>query len=256
MAAYRHGMSGTIHSRPAGPAYRLQAPTPRLLNLLCQLGEGTMVLRQDGLSLAKTCCFGLCVADGQGGWHLLRDAISGLEADLQRAHHVYLLPDPDDGIPVFATASPGGEIDLSVRLENQRWDSRIIRSIIGGFRGVPVEPREGRSLRAGAWLDDWSSTSPATGGIRWEILAALDGCRCLEVEVRSGMHRATAAFRPAFMDSEGAVLRISDLARKNVVFADAGAPGFRWTSLAPGHLKIRAETPQGAGHLGIAAPAA
>jgi hypothetical protein len=253
MTAYRRSMSGTIHPRPAGPAYRLQAPTPRLLNLLCQLGEGTMVLRQEGLSLAKTCCFGLCVADGRGGWHLLRDAISGLEADLQRAHHIYLLPDPDDAIPVFATASPGGEIDLSIRLEHQRWDSRVIRSIIDGFDGVPVEAREGRCLRAGAWLDDWSSTSPPTGGIRWELLAALDGCRCLEVEVRSGMHRATAAFRPAFMDSEGAVLRISDLERRNVVFADAGAPGFRWTSLAPGHLKIRAEVSQRAIRLAIPA---
>jgi hypothetical protein len=254
VAAYGCSMSGTLHSRPAGPAYRLQAPTTRLLNLLCQLGEVTMVLRQEGLSLAKTCGFGLCVADGHGGWHLLRDAISGLETDLRHAHHVYLLPDPDDGIPVFATASPGGAIDLSIRLENHLWESRFIRSLIGGFHGIPVEAREGRCLRAGAWLDDWSSTSPATAGIRWEILAALDGCRCLEVEVRSGMHRAAAAFPPAFMDSEGAVLRISDLARKNVVFADAGASGFRWTSLAPGHLRIRAEIPHHAGHL--AAPAA
>jgi len=247
-------MSGTIHSRPAGPAYRLQGSTSRLLNLLCQLGEGTLVLRQEGLSLAKTCTFGLCVADGQGGWHLLRDAISGLETDLQRVHHVYLLPDPDDGIPMLATASPGGEIDLSIRLEGHQWKSRIIRSIAEDFHGIPVEAREGRCLRAGAWLDDWNHTSPATEGIRWEILAALDACRCLEVEVRSGMHRATAAFRPAFMDSEGAVLRIADATRKNVVFADAGAPGFRWTSLAPGHLKIRAEASRRAGRL--AAPAA
>jgi hypothetical protein len=247
-------MSGTIHSRPAGPGYRLQGPTPRLLNLLCQLGEGTLVLRQEGLSLAKTCTFGLCVADGHGGWHLLRDAISGLETNLQHAHHVYLLPDPDDGVPVIATAIPGGEIDLSIRLDQHRWDSRIIRSIIEGFHGIPVEAREGRCLRAGAWLDDWSNTSPASGGIRWEILAALDGCRCLEVEVCSGLHRAVAAFRPAFMDSEGPVLRIADLARKNVVFADAGSPGFRWTSLATGHLKIRAELPEHS--IRVAIPAA
>ncbi len=246
-------MSGSIHSRPAGPAYRLQGPTSCFLNHLCQLGEGTLVLRQEGLSLAKTCTFGLCVADGQGGWNLLRDAISGLVSDLQHPHHVYLLPDPDDGVPVFATASPGGGIDLSIRLENHRWDSRIIRSLIEGFRGIPVEARESRNLRAGAWLDDWTSTSPAAAGIRWEVLAALDGCRCLEVEITSGMHRGSAAFRPAFMDSEGAVIRIADAARKNIVFADAGAPGFRWTSLAPGHLKIRAEVPPSARHLAIPA---
>ncbi|MCW1911976.1 hypothetical protein OJ996_00215 [Luteolibacter sp. GHJ8] len=234
-------MSGTIHAKSAGPAYRLQGPTPHLLNLLCQLGEGTLVLKQQGLSLAKTCSFGLCVADGRGGWNLLRDAISGLESDLQQAHHVYLLPDPDDFVPLLATARPGGEIDLSIRLEHQRWDSRLMRSIIEGFRGIPIEAREGRRLHAGAWLDDWHHTSPASTGIPWEILSALDACRCLEVEVCSGLHRATAAFRPAFLDSEGAVLRIADSQRKNVVFADAAAPGFRWMSLAPGHLKIRAE---------------
>jgi len=232
-------MSGFTHSRSRGLAYRLQGPTPRLLNQLCHLGEGTMILRQSGLSLAVTTAFGLCVANESAGWHILRDAISGLESDLQSPHCVYLLADPDDGRPVFATGMPGTPLDLSIRLEGHSWESRIIRAMIDGFGGVPVDARERRGLGAGAWLDDWDKTSPAANGIRWEILAALKACRCLEVEVDGGIHRTFAAFRPAFLDSEGAVVRIADATRKHVVFADAGAPGFRWISLAPGHLRIR-----------------
>lgn len=246
-------MSGNIHTRSPGPAYRLQGPTPRLLNLLCQLGEATLILKQEGLSLAKTCSFGLCVADGRGGWNLLRDAISGLESDLRTPHHVYLLPDPEDFVPLLATARPGGEIDMSIRLAHHRWDSRLIRSLVANCHGIPVEAREGRQLHPGAWLDDWSHTSPGGSSVPWEVVAALDGCRCLEVEVCSGMHRATTAFRPAFLDSEGPVLRIADSQRKNIIFADAAAPGFRWASLAPGHLKIRAELAPRANHLAVPA---
>jgi len=235
-------MSGPSPLRSPGFAYRLQGPLPRLLNHLCLLGEGTLILRQEGLSLAKAGPFGLCVADGRHDWSLLRDAISGLETDLQFARHVYLLPDPDDGVPVFATAGQSGVIDLSVRLHEHRWHSRAIRAVIDNCDGISIDAREGRKLGAGAWLDDWQASQSAALTHRLEILAALDACRCLEVELHSPLHRCAAAFRPAFLDSDGSVIRIADASRKHVVFADAATPGFRWQSLAPGHLKIRVES--------------
>ena len=238
-------MSGFLHSRSCDLAYRLQGPTPRLLNQLCHLGEGTLVVRQQGLSLAKITSFGLFVASARGGWNVLRDAISGLETNLSHPHQVHLLADPDDKRPVFSINPPGDGIDLSVRLERHDWNSRQLRGYIEAYQGISIDARGRNSLGAGAWLDEWERISPAQQGIDWNIAAALDACRCLEVTVNTGMHRATAAFRPAFLDSEGPVLRIADASRKHVVFADTGAPGFRWASLAPGHLQIEAEEMQG-----------
>ena len=232
-------MSGSPTLHPPVDAYRLQGSAAHLLNHLCCLGEGRLILRQDGLSLAKLTPFGLCVADGRSGWHLLRDAISGLETDLQVTRFIYLLPDPDDGVPVFATTGASGAIDLSVRLEELSWNSRTIRAVLDHCQAIRIDAREGRGLGAGAWLDDWKTSRPTIeGATRWELLAALADCRCLEVELRSGLHRCAAAFRPAFLDSDGPVLRIADATRRHVVFVDSAAAGFRWQSLAPGHLKI------------------
>ena len=66
--------SPTPTLRPPVDAYRLQGSAAHLLNHLCFFGEGRLILRQDGLSLAKLTPFGLCVADGRAGWHLLRTA--------------------------------------------------------------------------------------------------------------------------------------------------------------------------------------
>jgi hypothetical protein len=242
-------MSGSPTSKPTLPppvdAYRLQGSAAHLLNHLCFLGEGRLILRQDGLSLAKLTPFGLCVADGRSGWHLLRDAISGLETDLQHTRFIYILPDPDDGVPVFATAGANGAIDLSVRLEEHDWHSRTIRAVLEHGQAIRIDAREGRRLGAGAWLDDWKTNTPASeGSPRWDILAALDGCRCLEVELHSALHRCAAAFRPAFLDSDGPILRIADTTRRHVVFVDSSTPGFRWQSLTPGHLGIRIASPR------------
>jgi hypothetical protein len=216
-----------------------------LLNQLCHLGEGTMIIRQQGLSLAKITGFGPFVASERGGWKVLRDAISGLEVDLGQAHQVHLLADPDDARPVFSINPPGKGIELSVRLDRYDWQPRTVREMVGVFQGVPIDARDHLSLDTGAWLDEWEKTSPGDKGIDWNIAAALDGCRCLEVEVRTAMHRLKTAFRPVFLDSEGAVLRIADAGRKHVVFADTGAPDFRWASLAPGHLVMLAVAEEG-----------
>ncbi|QJE95314.1 hypothetical protein [Luteolibacter luteus] len=232
-------MSGFLHSRSCDLAYRLHGSTPRLLNQLCHLGEGTLIIRQQGLSLAKDTGFGLFVAREPGGWNVLRDAISGLEVDLGQAHQVHALADPDDAHPVFSINPPGNGIELSVRLDRHDWKSRVVREIVDVFQGVPIDARDRHSLGAGAWLDEWESTPPRNRSIDWNVAAALDGCRCLEVEVKTAMHRVKAAFRPAFLDSEGPVLRIADAGRKHVVFADTAAPGFCWASLAPGHLRIQ-----------------
>lgn len=247
-------MSGSLHSRPCSLAYRLHGPANRLLNQLCHFGEGTLVLRQQGLSLATLTPFGLFVASGREGWHRVRDAISGLESDLRQPHHVHLFADPGGRRPVFAVGKPGGNVDLSVRFQEWGWESRPVREVIDAFDGIPVGAREAGIPGAGAWLDEWDQKAPGPGSVPWDVAAALDSCRCLEVEVRSGMHRASAAFRPTFLDSDGSVVRIADAERKHVVFADTGAAGFHWASLAPGHLRIAAGPESRAA--GLALPAA
>ncbi|WP_265594795.1 hypothetical protein [Haloferula sp. BvORR071] len=247
-------MSGTFHSRNTGVAHRLQGPLAQVLNHLCLLGEGTLILREEGLSLAKVTSFGLCVTDGRQGWHLLRDAISGLETDLCSARNAYLLPDPDDGVPVFATAGISGEVDLSLRFESLNWRSRPILGLLDQCQAIPIDPREGRCLGAGAWLDDWKTSSTLTQTTDWNLLSALDACRCLELEIHSGLHRCAVAFRPAFLDTDGSVIRIADASRKHVVFADAGSAELHFQSLAPGHLKICRESRRQA--VRLSAPAA
>lgn len=240
-------MTGPIH-------YRLHGPAIRLLNQLCHLGKGTLIFRQQGLSLARSTGFGLFVASGHEGWHRLRDAISGLEADFRLPCQAHLFADPDDGRPVFAMSRSGRGIDFSIRLESQSWDSPALQTLLETFHGISQDARDGGISGAGAWLDEWEQTSPWLGHIGWDIAAALDSCRCLEIELRSGMHRMNAAFRPSFLDTEGSVFRIADAAREHVVFADTAAPGFRWASLAPGHLRIGASVEEEAA--GLVLPAA
>jgi len=216
---------------PAAPcscAYRLRGSLPELLNHLCCLGQTTLVLRQQGLSLAKATAFGLCVAYREEAWQILSDRLSGLETDTLRPLGVYMVVDASDRRPMLAMAEPGRPIHLSIRLDGHVWESPVVKTLIDHFEGVSLGCMESRRLGAGAWLDEWER--PVKSGCDASIVRGacriLHECRELEVDVRAPGSRGTARFEPSFIDSAGTVLRITDRERRHVVHADVSDAGF------------------------------
>lgn len=234
-------------SSPCSCAYVLRGPIHEVLNHLCCLGQGTMVLRQEGLSLAKTTSFGLCVSYRESGWNVLQDRTSGLETDVDRPVNVYLLTGICDRRPLLAMGEPGKAIDVSIRLNGQVWDSPEIRGLLDRFQGVSLDCMESRKLGAGAWLDEWSQAphAPGEGELVREAGRALRDCESVEVVIRSASHRGVVKFTPTFIDSEGPVLRIADRDCRNVVYADVEAADFRLTRASARQLRIHREPPAG-----------
>ncbi|RYD32102.1 MAG: hypothetical protein EOP87_13465, partial [Verrucomicrobiaceae bacterium] len=145
-------------TRPAAPcscAYRLHSPVDELLNHLCCLGKGTLILRRPGLSLAKSTRFGLHIRSRPQDWSVLHDAISGLETDLNPPQHAYLLREFPDQCPLFAMGPPGKPIEFTVRLDGHAWNSAAVREMLARFGGVALDCLESHRLGAGAWLDEW-----------------------------------------------------------------------------------------------------
>ncbi|WP_341402363.1 hypothetical protein [Luteolibacter soli] len=218
----------------------MRGSLPELLNHLCCLGQTTLVLRQQGLSLAKTTPFGLSVAYREEAWHVLHDRLSGLETDTRRPLATYLIADASDRRPLLAMAEPGRPIHLSIRLDGHVWDSPVVRTLIDHFKGASLDCMESRRLGAGAWLDEWErpvnpdcDTSIVHGACR-----ILHECRELEVDVSSRGCRGTACFQPSFIDSAGTVLRITDRERRHVVHADVNDPGFHLTTMGRSGLRL------------------
>jgi len=204
-----------------------------------------MVLRQEGLSLAKTTSFGLCVAYRESGWNILQDRVSGLETDVDRPVNVYLLTGISDRRPLLAMGEPGKAIDVSIRLNGHVWDSPEIRGLLDRFQGLSLDCMESRKLGAGAWLDEWGQAvkAPGDGDLVREAGRALRDCESLEVVIRSASHRGVVRFSPTFIDSEGPVLRIADHACRHVVYADVEAADFRMTHTSSRQLRIHREPP-------------
>ncbi|MCW1884396.1 hypothetical protein OKA04_06605 [Luteolibacter flavescens] len=215
-------------SAPCSCAFLLRGPLPELLNHLCCLGESTLVLRQQGLSLAKCTRFGLSVATRESGWQVLRDHLSGMETDTGRSFSLYLLANPDDRKPVIGIAETGRTLHASIRLDNHEWNSPVVANLVDHFEGVSLDCMESRRLGAGAWLDEWERPVADESAVCMEqACQILHECRELEVSVSARGNQGSARFEPSFVDSCGAVLRIADRGRRHVVHADVQDPGFR-----------------------------
>lgn len=220
----------TSPAAPCSCAYRLHSPVDELLNHLCCLGKGTLILRRPGLSLAKSTRFGLHIRDRAHDWTVLRDAISGLETDLGPSQNAYLLREFPDQCPLFAMGPPGSPIEFTVRLDGLEWDSPMIKSMLERFNGAALDCAESHRLGAGAWLDEWEQSkcrsSTCQGSKVHETGETLQRCRLLEVEIRTSTQRNEVCFQPSFIDMEGSVLRIADRARTHIVYADVSAEDF------------------------------
>lgn len=238
-------MSCSWKSSPSAPcscAYRLQSPVNELLNHLCGLGKGTLILRRPGLSLAKATRFGLHVRNRSQNWEILHDAISGLETDLTPPQHSYLLREFPDQCPLFAMGPPGKPIEFTVRLDGHEWNSPMVRDMLARFDGTALNCVESHRLGAGAWLDEWEQRrQPALccpDSVIHETSAALHRCRLLEVEIRTSSHRSGVCFSPSFIDMEGSVLRIADRSRNHIVYADVGAEDFQLSRVGLNDLRL------------------
>lgn len=231
-------------STPCSCAYVLRSPVSEVLNHLCYLGQGTMVLRQKGLSLAKITPFGLAVAYRKSGWNILRDQVSGLETDTSRPQNIYLMTDASDRRPLLAMGEPDQAIDLSIRLDGYSWESPAVTALLRKFNGVSLDCMQSRRLGAGAWLDDWGDASPAAsdGELVRAAAGTLRDCGWVEVEIKSSTHRNVVRFAPSFVDSEGGVIRIADRSCRHVVYADVEAPDFRMARVCPDQVRIFRES--------------
>lgn len=237
-------------SAPCSCAYQLRSPVHEVLNHLCQFGPGTLVMRQRGLSLAKTTRFGLAISHRDSGWTILRDHLSGLETDTSRKLDIYLMTDAADRRPLLAMGEPDMPdmpVELSIRLDGHAWESPVVNVLLRKFNGVSLDCMQSRRLGAGAWLDEWGGAPSDAGDSELAHTASrvLRACDLLEVEIRTHAHRNVTCFRPSFVDTEGGVLRIADRACQHVVYADAEAADFRLETTPGGRARIFR---QAAGH--------
>lgn len=231
-------------SAPCSCAYELRASVPDVLNHLSHLGQGTMVLRQQGLSLAKITPFGPVAPVQSDDLTRLWDKISGLETDACQLRSIYLMTDASDRRPLLAMGEAGKAIDLSIRLDGYTWESSAVTALLKIFNGTPLDCRDSRRLGAGAWLDDWEDvTLPSSDGELIRVAShAVKECEWLEVEIKAGGHRNLVRFAPSFIDSEGGVLRVADRFCKHVVYADVEAPDFRLERISGKETRIFRET--------------
>jgi hypothetical protein len=227
-------------SAPCGCAFRLRGPAKELLNRLHGLGEGTLVLRQQGISLAKKTPMGLCVAYGDGGWDVLRDRLSGLEMDTGRTQEFHLLAGAAERRPLLGVSEPGKPMHLSFRLDGLEWEHPAVQRLIVEFEGVALDCLQSRRLGAGAWLDEWARPVAEED---WEermrqVRARLAGCRRLEVEARAAGSRHRMGFEPFFIDLSDGVLRVADRSLRHVVYADVADPACRMERAAGGRCEL------------------
>lgn len=228
-------------SAPCSCAFQLRGPLPVLLNHLCCLGTTTLVVRQQGLSLAKSTAFGLSVATRETNWQVMVDHLSGLQTNKGTLQNLYLLADASDRRPLIGMAEPGRHLHVTIRLDGHEWGSRVVRHLIEHFEGVSLDCLESRRLGAGAWLDEWErpATAACDPAVTRDACQILHECRELEVDVRAPGSRGAALFKPSFVDSSGTVLRIADRARRHVVHADANEPGFRLSRTGDFGLRLQ-----------------
>lgn len=245
-------------SAPCSCAYVLPAPVSDVLNHLSHLGQGTLVLRQQGLSLAKITPFGPAVAKRQNDWNIIHDAMSGLETDTSREQNIYLMTDASDRRPLLAMGEPGKSIDLSIRLDGYTWESSAVTALLRRFNAASLDCMASRRLGAGAWLDEWSDISVPIGDgeLVREASRALHSCEWLEVEINSATHRNIVKFTPSFIDTEGGVLRVADRFCRHVVYADVEAPDFRLERLSGTETRMFRDKPEFRNPLLISHPAA
>lgn len=222
----------------------LHGALPELLNHLCCLGNTTLVLRQQGISLAKSTSFGLCVATRDSDWRILRDHLSGLETDTATLQNIYLLAGPGDRRPMIGLGEPGRPLHLTIRLDAHDWESRAIRNLIDYFKGVSLDCTESRRLGVGAWLDEWERPVAAAcdDSLVRDTCQVIRTCEELEVEVGTRSHRNTARFHPTFIDSSGTVMRVADRSQRHVVHADVADPGFRIFLAEPSRMRIAVDS--------------
>ncbi len=233
---------------PAGPcscAFRLGGPAKELFNRLHGLGEGTLVMKEQGLSLAKKTAVGLCVAYGDRDWHLLRDRLSGLELDTSRELEFYLMVRGSDRKPLLGVSEPGKALHLSFQLDGLAWESLVVRRFIAEFDGVALDCEQSRQLGAGMWLDEWERPAAAWKADHVDaVCRALRACRRLDVEVKARGQTNRTRFAPSFLDVSGGVLRIADRSLRHVVHADVADPAFRMHRIGGGQWCLRREDEQ------------
>jgi hypothetical protein len=223
-------------SAPCACAFRLYGPVHEILAHLSRLAPGTMVARQEGLSLACCTPFGskLPVA------RLFEPA-----AATDRELHIHLLTDSQDARPLLAIGEAGRRADLSFRLDGHAWQSPATREMIRRFGGTALTCAQSQHLGAGAWLDEWEEDPHPDNDhtLVREARRILGGCESLEVEVKTAAHTSIARFSPSFIDADGGVLRLADRNCRHVVFADVESPDFRLHCISESHFRIERNLP-------------
>jgi hypothetical protein len=140
----------------------------------------------------------------------------------------------------LGVSEPGKALHLSFRFDGLKWESPTVQRLIREFDGVSLDCAQSRLLGAGAWLDEWERPVFRVG-VAERVEAAklrLQGCRRLEVEVRSCGHRNVACFMPSFVDVAGSVLRIADRSLRHVVHADVADPAFSLSRVSGFHWRM------------------
>ena len=220
--------SGIFH-QPVWAA-RLHAERAAFLNQLLHLDQTHLIVRTNGLSIAKWTEFGVffsCRLSTDTIW--LNDPVSGVAIDPSQIRAFYAARlGPDEPISFEIEFLTGG-IALSIQTDAVHSSLDAASRIVNAFGIEPVAHQSLRQLGAGAWLDDWRLGDAGWANVKQRSLltGAVAGCCPVSIQLSSPGLIAEAKLCPSFLDFDGPVARFADPTCETVCLTDLASPCVR-----------------------------
>jgi len=214
-----------------GSGLRLSPTWPAFLNQLFHLDGVRLIVRGEGLSIARRTGFGIFLDRSWSGRRWLYDPVSGVMLDPEQIRAIdttWLSPKEPLTFEIkFSRSSLG----ISMQMDSGLEDGSAFRRIVAMFGREPVPAETLRQEGAGAWLDPWVNRRRSLGEeTRQDLRRAVSaGARC-EARVAADGFLVTCASRPSFLDFDGSIARLADPGADSVVLADLESAGIDWAA--------------------------
>lgn len=196
-----------------------------ILNQLFHLEAAQMTVRGNGLTLLRHTEFGVFLQTRNHGEDELSDPISGLTIAPAALRAVYILPRHRGAPPAIEFEFAEDGFALSVQPAPDPQSAAVIRRIRRAFGSKTVASSSLESRGAGAWLDEWETTStPLPSCFDPDLQTSIELAEILRVCLHRPGLRAVGALKPTFIDQDASVMKVADFESGDAVFIDLISP--------------------------------
>lgn len=214
---------------PLESGLRLTGPWTAFLNQLVHLDQVYLILRSDGLSIAKWTRFGVFFQESVRGCRWLSDPVSGLALDPKEIRHIYVVRLSPSGPVSLELEFNGSRFGISIQCDGRHSNFCALDRMKEMFGQEEVSGEFLRRAGAGAWLDDWAQPPRRIAGERRNSLErAVSNRDEFEVTMAAPGMFSKTLLRPSFIDFDGSVARFANPDCETVVMADLASPEVEW----------------------------